>query len=122
MKRFVTSLMIIASATLSGLIITPTVQAVDVFQSCTNASDSAVCKAKNDSATNIIQIVINTLLFILAGVAVIMIVIGGFKYVTSGGDSTGTKSAKDTILYAVIGLVVAIMSFAIVNFVIGRLK
>jgi hypothetical protein len=53
-------------------------------------------------------------------VAVIMIVVGGVRYTTSNGDSASIKSAKDTILYACVGLVVAIMSFSIVNFVVGR--
>lgn len=65
-----------------------------------------------------VQTVVNTMLFLLGLIAVIMIILGGFRYVTSNGDSGATKTAKDTILYAVIGLVVAILAFAIVNFVI----
>ncbi|CAN5658005.1 hypothetical protein BH23PAT2_BH23PAT2_06030 [soil metagenome] len=62
------------------------------------------------------------LFFILAGViAVIMVFIGGFQYVISLGDPQKTKKAKDTILYAVIGLVVSIMGSVIVNFVLDRL-
>lgn len=68
---------------------------------------------------NAIQTVVNALLFLLSAVAVIMIIIGGIRYTTSNGDSTRTKAAKDTILYAVVGLVVAILAFAIVNWVIG---
>lgn len=67
----------------------------------------------------VIKSIINLLLFILGAVSVIMIVIGGFKYVVSNGDSSQTKSAKDTILYAVIGLIVALLAYAIVNFVLG---
>jgi small-conductance mechanosensitive channel len=65
-----------------------------------------------------LKTVINVLLFIVGAVSVIMIVIGGFKYVISNGDSTAVASAKNTILYAVIGLVVALLAFAIVNFVL----
>jgi hypothetical protein len=65
-----------------------------------------------------IQTVVNILLFLLGAVAVVMIVIGGIKYTTSNGDSSSVTSAKNTILYAVVGLVVAIMAYAIVNFVI----
>jgi multisubunit Na+/H+ antiporter MnhB subunit len=57
-------------------------------------------------------------LFILGAIAVIMIVIGGIRYTTSNGDSGSIKSAKDTILYAVVGLVVAMLAYAIVNFVV----
>lgn len=63
-------------------------------------------------------IIVNILLFLLGAIAVIMIVIGGIRYATSNGDQSAITSAKNTILYAVIGLIVAIMAYAIVNFVI----
>ena len=63
--------------------------------------------------------VINIMLFIIGAIAVIMIIYGGIRYTTSAGDSSHVKAAKDTILYAVVGLVVAILAFAIVNFVVG---
>lgn len=66
-----------------------------------------------------IKDIVNILLFILGAIAVIMIIIGGIRYTTSNGDAGSIKSAKDTILYAVVGLVVAILAYAIVNFVIG---
>lgn len=62
--------------------------------------------------------IVNIILYVLGIVAVIMIVIGGFRYVISGGDSGAVTGAKNTILYAVIGLIVAILAYAIVNFVI----
>jgi hypothetical protein len=74
---------------------------------------------KTSTLDSAIKTVVNTILFLLGVVAVIVIVIGGFKYVTSNGDAEKVKSAKNTILYAVIGLVVAIMAYAIVDFVIG---
>jgi hypothetical protein len=58
---------------------------------------------------------------VIASVSVIMVVIGGLRYVLSGGDSAGIKSAKDTILYALVGLAVSLVAFAIVSFVIGRI-
>lgn len=60
----------------------------------------------------------NVILFVLGAIAVIMIIIGGIRYVTSGGDSGSVTAAKNTILYAVIGLIVAILAYAIVNFVV----
>lgn len=59
------------------------------------------------------------LLFIVGAIAVIMIVIGGLRYVLSGGDSTQITNAKNTILYAIIGIIVAILAYAAVSFVIG---
>lgn len=86
-------------------------------------SSTDICGAvKQDDATVIIKNVITTILFILGMVAVIMIIVGGVRYTTSNGDASSIKAAKDTILYAVVGLVVAILSFAIVNFVIDRLS
>lgn len=66
-----------------------------------------------------IKNVVNVLLFLLGAIAVIMIIIGGIRYATSNGDAGAIKGAKDTILYAVIGLIVAILAYAIVNFVVG---
>lgn len=65
-----------------------------------------------------IQNVVDVLTFLIGAIAVIMIVIGGLRYVLSGGDSSATKSAKDTIIYASVGLVVTVMAYAIVRFVI----
>lgn len=65
--------------------------------------------------------VVNILLFIIGAVSVIMLIIGGIKYTISGGDTGQVTSAKNTILYAVIGLVVAFLAFAIVNWVLGSL-
>ena len=65
--------------------------------------------------------VTNTILYIVGIIAVIMLIIGGIKYVTSGGDSKKVTDAKNTVLYAIIGLVIAFLAFAIVNFVISAL-
>lgn len=69
-----------------------------------------------------IKTIVNILLYILGAIAVVMIVIGGVRYTTSNGDSGAIKSAKDTILYSVIGLVVAILAYSIVNFVLTQFK
>lgn len=65
--------------------------------------------------------IINILLFIIGVIAVIMLIIGGIRYVVSGGDQAAVTAAKNTILYAVIGIIVAILAYAIVNFVITGL-
>ena len=61
----------------------------------------------------------SVLLFIVGAIAVIMIVIGGLRYVISGGDAAQVQSAKNTILYALVGIIIAILAYAAVNFVIG---
>jgi hypothetical protein len=95
--------------------------------SCTNAADcitDGVNKAggtkKTTSLGDIIQTIVDVLLFVLGAVAVIMIVIGGIRYTISQGDSTAVTAAKNTILYAVIGLVVALLAYAIVHFVVAQ--
>jgi hypothetical protein len=67
----------------------------------------------------VFKTVTNVLLFIIGAISVIMLIIGGIRYVVSGGDSGAVTSAKNTILYAVVGIVVAILAYALVNFVIG---
>jgi glucose uptake protein GlcU len=65
--------------------------------------------------------VTNTILYIVGIIAVIMLIIGGIRYVVSGGDAKKVTDAKNTVLYAIIGLVIAFLAFAIVNFVITAL-
>ncbi len=70
-----------------------------------------------ESITNII----NAVIAVLGIVCVVVIIIGGVNYMTSSGDSGKVKKAKDTILYGVIGLVICVLAFAIVNFVIKNI-
>ena len=81
--------------------------------------------AKSDSQNaslfapgGIFQTITNVLLFIIGAVAVIMLIIGGIRYTISGGDSAQVTAAKNTILYAIVGIVVALLAFAVVNFVL----
>ena len=71
--------------------------------------------------TGVFKQVTNTILYIVGIVAVLMLIIGGIKYVVSGGDSKQVTDAKNTVLYAIIGLVIAFLAYAIVNFVISAL-
>lgn len=75
-----------------------------------------------DSVSKMLQSIINLLLFISGILAVILIVVGGFRYVTSNGDSGAASKAKNTIIYAAIGLVIAIMAYAIVNFILDNIR
>jgi hypothetical protein len=61
----------------------------------------------------------NIILYIVGIIAVIMIIWGGIRYITSGGDQKKVTDAKNTVLYSVLGLVIAILSYAIVNFVLN---
>lgn len=63
--------------------------------------------------------VTNVMLFIVGAISVIMIIIGGLRYVLSGGDSANVSAAKNTILYAIVGIIVALLAYAAVNFITG---
>ena len=64
----------------------------------------------------------NILLYLIGAISVIMIIFGGFRYITSGGKSENITAAKNTIMYAVIGIIIALLSYAIVNFVITAIS
>jgi cytochrome bd-type quinol oxidase subunit 2 len=74
----------------------------------------------NEQISSTINNVINLFSLVVGAVSVIMIIYGGFKYITSGGSDDGTKSAKNTILYALVGLVIVLLAQTIVKFVFGK--
>ncbi len=76
--------------------------------------------AGSKGINDITQIVVNTLSIVVGFIAVIMIIIGGLKYVTSSGDSNNVSSAKNTILYAIVGLVIVALAQVIVRFVLKK--
>ena len=126
-KRHLLALMAVPALALSvSAVATP------AFADCTGAdsNDLSLCSGAsssqgNDQPTNlfgsggIFQTITNVLLFVIGAVSVVMLIIGGIRYTISQGDSSAVTSAKNTILYSVIGLVVAILAYAAVNFVIG---
>lgn len=72
-------------------------------------------------ANGVFTTIANVALFLIGAISVLMLIYGGIRYTISGGDAKNVTAAKDTILYAIVGLVVAIMAYAIVNFVITKL-
>jgi hypothetical protein len=81
--------------------------------------DSADVDA-SERVNTIIRLIINIFSLIVGVISVVMIIIGGLKYITSGGDSGNVSGAKNTILYAVIGLVVVALAQVIVRFVLEK--
>lgn len=119
-----------------GLMASPVALAVEGDDGTDTAEDCGIssgltggmnCAGQSDSLSNdsdvggVFKTVTDVLLFVVGAVAVIMLIYGGFKYVTSSGDAQAVTSAKNTIMYAVIGIVVAIMSFALLSFVTTQL-
>ena len=88
------------------------------------ARRAAGCDGGNtsDQFPNVIQGILNVIIGVSGVVAVIFIVVGGVNYMTSTGDPGKVKRAKDTILYACIGLVVCALAYAIVNWTIGAIN
>lgn len=103
----------------------PAAAAIDVFQSCSGgASGTAVCKATSDKLFgpgSVWSTILNTLVFVTGSISVLMIVIGGLRYTISAGDQSQVTAAKNTIMYAVVGLVLSLMGYAIVNFILSRI-
>lgn len=80
-----------------------------------------VCPTNPDgSIDSLVRTIIDVFSWIVGVVSVIMIIYGGFRYVTSGGDSGKVSSAKNTILYAIIGLIIVALAQVIVLFVLGN--
>ena len=80
--------------------------------------EAAGCKGSSDGLPNVIINILNAIIGVAGIISVIWIIIGGVNYMTSSGDPNKTKKARDTILYACIGLIICVLSFSIVNFVI----
>jgi len=128
-KKFLSSIgILLLSLNAFGVI----AQAVDVNQdicAVNGAANSSFCQqnAQNQGKNPIFGVdgiitKVGNVISILTGVAsVIMIIVGGLQYVLSTGDPNRTNSAKNTILYALIGLVVAISAQVIVRLVLTRL-
>lgn len=76
--------------------------------------------AADTTINNLLTDVINIVSLVVGVVAVIMIIIGGLKYILSGGDSGNVTSAKNTVLFAIVGLVIVALAQFIVRFVIAR--
>ena len=122
LKQLVTMFAIVIGMATPALM-APVAGAVNpIADACVTNPSSTICTHKNDNITTTIKTVVNVLLFVVGILSVIMIIVGGLRYVTSAGNASAVTGAKNTIIYAVIGLVVAFLAFAIVNWVLGLFK
>lgn len=119
---------LITGALIFGLfgILTPPVFATNGIDICSgDGKGSIYCDNKAGSETKVNSIIGNIVQVLLTAVgviSVIMIVIGGIMFILSSGDAQKAAKARNTILYAVVGLVVAVFASAIVNFVFDGFK
>ena len=108
--------------------VAPAVSAATCDVNNLDVASGAKCAQGNNTSENlfgeasIFQTITNILLFLIGAISVIMLIIGGIRYVISGGDQNQVTSAKNTILYAIIGIIVAFLAYAAVNFVVGSLS
>lgn len=91
---------------------------LDVNTNCNSGQLSG--KQTNQKINNLIHTVINLLSIVVGVVAVIMIIVGGLRYITSGGSDTSVTGAKNTILYAIIGLIIVALAQIMVRFVLSK--
>lgn len=106
---------VFSTASLSGSVSAQVSKGIDT------ATTSEMKGKSIDGDDGLIKTVVNVLLWAVGILSVIMIIFSGLRYITSAGDASKTKSAQSTLTYSVVGLIVAIMAYAIVNMVINRL-
>ena len=119
MKRSLPLIITAALALTVSVFGTTQVLAVGNIQDGANSAKSVQQPGDLFGNSGVFAEISSILLFIVGAIAVIMIVIGGLRYVISGGDASQVQAAKNTILYALVGIIVAILAYAAVNFVIN---
>ncbi len=119
-KRIVaTFAMVLGVATAAAAVAVPA-SALDVTCTSSNSGQCSIIKTSQTLDKKVWGIM-QTVFMVLGGAAVIMIIAGGMMYTISAGDPAKVKNAKNTIIYAVVGLVVAILAASIITFVISYL-
>jgi len=104
-----------------GVALSVPAASVSAADCAVTVSGGAQCAKSESQKSNIgvvIKTITNVLLFIIGAVAVIMVIIGGIRYTTSNGDSSQVTAAKNTILYGVVGVIIALLAYALVSFVV----
>lgn len=115
------SLWAVVFAVLAIAVISPSVSAYSLEEGV-NAAHGTNQPTELFGNTGVITSLTNILLFVVGALSVIMIIIGGLRYVVSGGNTTAVTAAKNTILYAIVGLVISFLAFAAINFVLTALQ
>lgn len=125
-KKAITGLLMIPVLALSVVALSPIVSPVGAqanpIKDGVGAAKGAGTADKLLGEGSVFTNVINILLIAIGLISVVMIIIGGIRYAVSGGESGAVTSAKNTILYAVVGLVVAFLAYALVNWVLSGIS
>lgn len=117
MKKIVTITTALAFVMVGGFLLSQAASAVGIYDACSTDPNNIVCANSSESVDPVIKTVIRYLLIISGIVSVVMVIIGGLKYSTSNGDSAKLSSAKNTILYAIIGVIISALAYGIVDYV-----
>lgn len=122
MKKLFAVMVIMSGFIASGALVSQPAFAATGLDEARSGANKVQTGGENSRSVNqILRTVTNVLLFIIGAISVIMIIVGGIRYTTSNGDANRVTAAKNTIMYAIVGLVVAIVAYAIVDFVIDQL-
>jgi hypothetical protein cdiviTM7_00627 len=125
MKKSIISIAIMTCAVFGASVLStaslPGSASAQISEGINTATTSEMKGKSIDGDKGLIKTVVNVLLWAVGILSVIMIIFSGFRYITSAGDASKTKSAQSTLIYSVVGLIVAIMAYAIVNMVTNRL-
>ncbi|MEI6237335.1 MAG: hypothetical protein WCP03_01910 [Candidatus Saccharibacteria bacterium] len=78
------------------------------------------CNSGEDEINKLVAAIINVFSWVVGVVAVLMVIYGGFEFVTSGGDSAKSAKGRNTIFYALIGLVIVALAQVLVKFVLNK--
>ncbi len=126
MKSRISTLLLSLTILLGLVTVTAPVANAQLFENAkkeackgANVSGSGNCNNGND-LDKTVQKIVDLLTIIVGVVAVVMIIINGFRFITSGGDSNSVTAARNGLIYAIVGLIIVGLSQVIVRFVIGR--
>jgi len=100
-------------------LLTDTAFAQSAIQDGVNAAKGDGQPADLFGGAGILTTITNILLFVVGALSVIMLIFGGLRYVLSAGNSSAVTAAKNTILYAIVGLIIAFVAYAAVNFILS---
>lgn len=124
LKRTIAGLLIVPFLALGvAFVVDPgaTVSAQTIFDGAQAGQGEGTPESLFDGSDSIFKTVVNILLYVIGAVAVVMLIVGGIRYTVSNGDSNQITGAKNTILYAIVGLIIAFLAYAIVNWVLTGL-
>lgn len=122
MHKLAISLVIALSALAGFALFSPaqTVLAASTPQqtACEAINGTAGCTDANSNLTPIIKVIVNVMSLVVGVIAIIMIIMAGFKYITSGGESNKVAAAKNALIYAIVGLIIVALAQFMVRVVL----